>query len=186
MAVKAKTGRWYPGSGSLCPVCEKPGLVESIWHLFIYCEFARRCWELIGIWDKLDGFCYEIDNTQDFFLHILSHCDREESEKVMATTWAIWRNRNQIVWEGKYGTPSQSVHAKAWSLMEWKEVWLPRLEPTRPERCRWWHRPPEGFAKVNVDAGFFAESLRMRTGLVIRNENDRSLSFRTSWREGLM
>lgn len=72
------------------------------------------------LWSKLDDMCYRVDEAQDFFISVVEEFNKEEVEKIIATTWALWRN--MAIWEGNQVTPAQTIHNGAWSITEWKQV----------------------------------------------------------------
>lgn len=81
LVVKAKIASWYGGISSLCPLCSMA--TESIWHLFIDCDFVRDCWARIDLWGKIDNLCYEVESGSELFLRLLGVLDRTELERAM-------------------------------------------------------------------------------------------------------
>lgn len=119
-------------------------------------------------------------------MKILVMFSTEECERIMATTWAIWRCRNLIVWNDKRMSPVDVIHMAAWAITEWKEVKQPSLEPRRSTTCRQWHKPPRNFVKLIIDASFFSDSLQTGVGMVVRNEDGVFMNARTILHDELL
>lgn len=103
-----------------CPVCGGSNLGETTWHLIVDCSFVVRYCKESGLWAKLDAMCYEVDNHTDFFMRALCNFASKEAMRMIGVAWAIWRHRNQVVWEGKHSTPVQVVFAATSFMEEWQ------------------------------------------------------------------
>ncbi|XP_073049166.1 uncharacterized protein [Primulina eburnea] len=83
-------------------------------------------------------------------------------EPIIATfamvTWAIWKQRNNKLWNSCNLPASDTVYTAMNELYEWIAVKSRRKpddgkSPNRTE-CVLWHPPPESFVKCNIDAAF--------------------------------
>lgn len=91
-------------------------------------------------------------------------CKLEEGPRAIfvMTCWAIWRVRNDVIWNGK-GASVASVGVSAQnSLIQWQEAQdkscvLSRAFTTEADGRQVWVRSETRVIKVNVDAALFAE-----------------------------
>jgi len=74
-----------------CVLCAL-NIEETVHHLFLQCEFAKQCWEIIGVDIPSDA---EFPNAKVFLN------DAIHSQFFMETTillcWAIWTTRNALI-----------------------------------------------------------------------------------------
>ena len=79
----------------LCPMCEQEP--ESISHTLLHCNFAKQ------VWDKWEGCPINMKVRQgdftDFALQTLNTGATQDLEILLVTSWSIWYNRNQKVFE---------------------------------------------------------------------------------------
>lgn len=78
-----------------CPVCNTAA--ETAFHVLVSCPIAALCWQHLG---------YTFDthtNTslEEWAAEMLHHSRRNLINKVFMVAWAIWNNRNDIVWQQK-------------------------------------------------------------------------------------
>lgn len=127
----------------MCPLCSN--MLENMWHLFMDCSYASDCWRGCNLWSKIDTLCYDVESHIDLFLQLLRLLDTKEMDRIFMVVWAIWRARNDRVWNDNYTTPAQVIHSAVTFLGEWKEV---RVKPARVANnggSRKWHAPKERF-----------------------------------------
>ncbi|PWA74034.1 RNA-directed DNA polymerase, eukaryota, Reverse transcriptase zinc-binding domain protein [Artemisia annua] len=85
---------------SRCPLCRLEE--ESVNHLFITCEFSFAVWSLIWRWCKLIPVHFDsiTDLVQGQELLLASARGKELFRGItMVTCWAIWKERNEMVFQ---------------------------------------------------------------------------------------
>jgi hypothetical protein len=108
--------RNWQGSVQCC-FCHKD---ETIQHLFFDCSLARTVWRIIQVATNL----YLPHCVPNMFGTWLQGLDKEEKSLVLAgaaaTCWAIWRCRNDVVFNRKVvPSPSQVIY----SVIHWLRTW---------------------------------------------------------------
>ena len=85
----------------ICPACGKEP--ETISHVFVNCEMAKRVWRC---W--LDCSLVVLNANMDIVdiaLEILDSGSSSDLEFFFGAAWAIWSNRNRIVYESSSQIP---------------------------------------------------------------------------------
>lgn len=156
---------------SVCPLCGMEP--ESTVHLFANCCFAHSCW-------------FEIDNEwrMDAAISISTWVEEMWSvlpmnlvEDIVVICWAIWINRNTMVWKHQCMDPqtvvsmakqyvqnSKNVKGPEWSLGQ------PHLIISQQTLTTMWNPPLMGFYKLNIDVAMDFNHKRMGFGWVLRDE----------------
>ncbi|CAN1136231.1 Putative ribonuclease H protein At1g65750 [Linum perenne] len=171
-----------------CGVCSN--LEEDKWHLFIYCPFAMDCWMQAGIWHQIQLSLTAGMVFGDWFMLIVKTWDGISITKWVTVMWAIWKERNQRVWNRQSTSASVVVSGGLETLHEWQAVWLKskraiNIVPRQVIRCGQWHPPKPNFLKCNVDASIRENELRWGSGMVLRSEDGSFVSGRTGWSDGV-
>jgi hypothetical protein len=87
--------QWHLDSGYTCALCASTHL-ETREHLFFECEFARGCWEALGIhWDLSQHITSHVMAAKQFFV---GPCFMEI---LGCATWNIWKMRNDLIFQGQ-------------------------------------------------------------------------------------
>ncbi|XP_074342100.1 uncharacterized protein LOC141679517 [Apium graveolens] len=100
--------------------------------------------------------------------------DNKQRAEVVVVCWAIWRARNDLVWNQKFSTPNRVVAAAKQFLTQWKlsqsrsNVALnqPQVEG---DGASSWVRPQTNSVKVSTDAAIFEDRESVGFGLVARD-----------------
>lgn len=138
----------------ICPSCQVER--ESISHILIECSFAKACWVKTGITvsSVVQGsFTGCLDS-------ILSQAEQEKRSIAFMTCWAIWKARNDRVWN-KSGITVAAVTLMAQSCLEqWSKAQVNReicnaAFLSHADGMEYWSRPSLFFTKINVDASLF-------------------------------
>lgn len=85
----------------LCPVCN--GAQEDTLHAIIFFLFATACWNMLGF----TKYIRQPTSLQQWLQAVMQHCSKEEVQKVVMVIWAVWRNRNNVIWDQKGMEPSE-------------------------------------------------------------------------------
>ncbi|KAL8479489.1 hypothetical protein ACS0TY_026401 [Phlomoides rotata] len=88
-----------------------------------------------------------------------------------AVLWQVWKERNTLLWDGRFRQPTAAVTAAASELSDWVLVQQPSAgKMARVGPCLAWHKPGAGSHKVNVDAAFFGDSMQTSFSMVLRDD----------------
>lgn len=95
-------------------------------------------------------------------------------ERVVMICWAIWENRNSMVWKNQCLDPSTMVQSVLSYVHNWRVLrnndhnggtsTLPAVALTR------WIPPPKNFLKMNIDIAMHVDDRRMGFGWCFRDE----------------
>ncbi|XP_030483833.2 uncharacterized protein LOC115700431 [Cannabis sativa] len=70
---------------------------ESIFHVLVQCPFAHSCW----LRSALGVGISKTTNLFDWFLEVLAVGNIGLVEEVVMVGWAIWKARNDMLWNGR-------------------------------------------------------------------------------------
>ncbi|XP_075492415.1 uncharacterized protein LOC142530463 [Primulina tabacum] len=166
---------------SLCVVCNKE--LDTSWHTFITCPFARECWTNAKLRQAVD---FNADTTEGFtqwVFKIIQDLSGAELSKFVTILWAIWKQKNSLLWNNHIDTLSRVVVRAMRFLNDWislaKSNKGSQEAGPRNQTCRW--TPPLiGAVKCNIDAAFFEDIKSAGISMVVRDEEGRLLMARTN------
>lgn len=96
---------------------------ESSLHILCCCDFAKRCWQYFG----LGWFFGNVSSVKEWLEVLFSRIDRSKWPQIATICWAIWKNRNELIWNGKT-MPAHMVVASALKLFQaWTQVKLKEI-----------------------------------------------------------
>ncbi|WOG89983.1 hypothetical protein DCAR_0209224 [Daucus carota subsp. sativus] len=151
-----------------CPVCkEEP---ETILHSLVTCTFAWQCWLALRVnisWDQ------NMDFSSWMNIVLSTGTSKQRAEAVMLC-WAIWRARNDLIWNQKFSTVNKVVAAAKQNLTQWilaqSRSSHTLLQPqVKGDGGTIWVKPQPNTVKVSVDAAIFEDKEEVGFGLVARD-----------------
>lgn len=71
------------------------GEVEHMCHLLYDCDFAKTCWQLMGISNDMN----EVESVSDWLLRKLSTESGDGLVNIATILWAVWFAGNQKIFE---------------------------------------------------------------------------------------
>ncbi|XP_073064130.1 uncharacterized protein [Primulina eburnea] len=168
--------------------CQGTYILIYSWHTFISCPFARECWENAKVLQKIES---QADGAEGF-THWIFKCIKElsgaEMNKIVTILWAIWKQRNSLLWNNHIDSPSRAVDTALRFLYDWisleRSDKVPLNAGTRPQ-ANLWTPPPNGVVKCNIDAAFFDDIQTAGVSMVMRDAEGRFVMARTSLIKGL-
>ncbi|CAN1339807.1 hypothetical protein LINPERPRIM_LOCUS38631, partial [Linum perenne] len=96
----------------------------------------------------------------EWFFKVLEATTHESKKAFFSVLWAVWKERNERVWNWKFMVEEVVVKLGMDQIEEWtiaqnsKKV---AVSDRRDSTCRRWHRLEAGVVKVNVDAAISRE-----------------------------
>lgn len=132
-----------------CQLCGLEG--ESINHLLFVCTFARQVWALCNLPSPEDGFAGHSLYYNMFFILQLAKNDHIQAEKRRAIPWILWRlwkNRNNLVFEGLVFQVLDMIQkiqedADEWFLAQQVEQEFQAIDRMQCSSAKSIWRPPE-------------------------------------------
>ncbi|KAK6123613.1 hypothetical protein DH2020_042645 [Rehmannia glutinosa] len=101
--------------------------------------------------------------------------------------WALWTNRNDLVWNGKSKAATSILNFASSSLLQWESAQQIELKDWRiksGDGAIAWSKPRMGEFKCNVDGAVFAREQSIGFGCVIRNHQGRFIAARKGFLPG--
>lgn len=96
-------------------------------------------------------------------------------EKLLIILAAIWRNRNDVLWNEKSQALAQIVLSSLSWLQEFQVVRKPSTTQIAVQQ-RSWKPPKHGFVKLNVDGSYIAQKTTGGTGGVVRDDQGKFIA----------
>ena len=140
-------------TNSLCPLYRKEP--ESIIHALRNCEKIR------AVWNELDAVGFDKDffssNVEDW-MAVNGKMDTAKNQnsppwKIIFSfaVWNIWKNRNHVVFKGRYLNPRLAKFITNHALEFFFCASLPKAVRTQVLELVKWDRPEIGWMKLNID-----------------------------------
>ncbi|CAN6564467.1 unnamed protein product [Malus baccata var. baccata] len=180
VAVRHNLQRRRMRVDNVCRVCGAAEETEN--HLFFLCEFSHLFWFCSPLHlnsHELNGLDF-LTNWEIFHKSVEGRVEADEIMQEFAFgLWRLWKNRNETVFNG-----TQKQH------LEVLDIWRSNLAEFRDTTSREsdedcsacdsvtlagrrrdakWTKPEFGFIKVNTDAAWCKNTLRMGVGWVCRD-----------------
>ncbi|KAL8097023.1 uncharacterized protein LOC141684882 [Apium graveolens] len=153
-----------------CPVCD--GESESIIHALVLCPVAAQCWHK-AFPEQSAMVATDFFSWLDQALYKLDAWKRSEA---VTLCWAVWKARNEKVWNQRMARIDAVVSSAAQYLKQWKEAQgrssiLPSQPFVASDGVSLWVKPQEDTIKVSVDAAVFSDFSAFGIGMVARNSS---------------
>ena len=153
---------------NICDICPACGMEpESNLHVFVKCEVAKRVWRcwVDGPTDLLNVNMDIIDIAMEIFESSTS----SDLEVFFGVAWAIWYNRNKIVYESLSQVPDHIWGFAKKYILEFKSTSIACSQSLSRSEGKW-IVPPLGVFKINVDGATSENDRNSSVGVVIRDE----------------
>ncbi|KAM2345316.1 hypothetical protein ACFXTH_009215 [Malus domestica] len=165
---------------NVCGVCG--AMDESETHLFFRCHLSHLFWFSSPL--QLNSFMLAgADFLSSWELFWTRVKGRDNAEEIMQEyafgLWRLWKNRNEVVFNGVHRQPSELLEVWSRNISEFRDATLcepvgkqpgsqSKIAPLDRGACRW-KKPAFGILKVNTDATWCKTTLRTGVGWVCRN-----------------
>ncbi|KAG7967769.1 hypothetical protein I3843_08G116200 [Carya illinoinensis] len=155
---------------SLFWVHEKNGnySVRNAAHALFFCNDVRQVWM---------DYCPELGEiVSDLSFWDLANLARDRgSHDVLATflvvAWGLWNRRNKFIYEDASLTINTAVNNALSLKQEYSKVQVFHGFDKRINHVVYWHAPPIGYLKLNVDGATFSDYFSAGVGIILRDHN---------------
>ncbi|BFG37732.1 hypothetical protein CerSpe_240060 [Prunus speciosa] len=150
----------------LCMFCGDT--TESALHVLVMCPFAAATWDI----SLLTRHAHQVrcNTMNDWLREMLGSTNKAQRDHIITLLWAIWGNRNTLLWQGVQRSPHDVVAFAQQYVHEFITV-----NGTSSKVTNWvrdavrWAAPPSGRLKINFDGAFDPTSGRGAVGAVARD-----------------
>jgi hypothetical protein len=168
-----------------CPLCDHVN--EDDWHVLFGCNVSMQASQAAGVEQKLLPYFQSAGNVREAILNVCARESIETAGIFAMLVWVLWNNRNNKVWNDT-NEPGRFLGIKArhlWS--EWsaiQQVQRSHIQSEQVQSSTRWQRPPQGWYKCNVDAGFHQAINKTSTSWCLRDHLGRFVAAETTWLGG--
>ncbi|CDP00431.1 unnamed protein product [Coffea canephora] len=118
------------------PICSRCGDgMETIEHILFHCHQAQKVWKLAPI--QWDGIQNQTGCFKKWWAALSQATSRTEGRQHIALTanllWQLWKDRNQMEFEGKEREGLKIVQKASSEWMEYEEAWKGKNEKSTSE-----------------------------------------------------
>ncbi|KAF4350766.1 hypothetical protein F8388_026476, partial [Cannabis sativa] len=106
-----------------CPCCSREE--ESIFHVLVTCNFAQSCWNLSSVPTAVIGGTA----FGDWIEQLLVKCQPVVFEEALMVAWAIWKARNELLWNKNVTRAAEVITTAITVLNQWKTAATSRFSP---------------------------------------------------------
>ncbi|KAL0406440.1 UNVERIFIED_CONTAM: putative mitochondrial protein [Sesamum latifolium] len=140
---------------------------ENFAHVFVQCHIARQAWALSNLpWDIISRWK---DDPLHWFRDVGNHLQPMDFDFFLVMCWFLWWSRNQHCMKNKFINPMQTVTSARCFLEAYQEANLRSPTSATTPSDQTWHRPPNGFIKINFDGALFQNHAEVGVGVVARD-----------------
>lgn len=152
----------------MCRVCNQTE--ETVIHVLVKCPIAQLCLQKINF--SFGDYMY----FDEWVEEVLKHSRRNLINKVFMVAWAVWKNRNDIVWNQKGKEYEDIVISTLQVLNKWESAQDKTFDNTvgfliQTDGAVCWEQPHVGQVKVNTDAALFTDSNCYSYAIVARDHS---------------
>jgi ribonuclease HI len=169
-----------------CPLCDH--INEDDWHVVFNCDVSVQSRQTAGLEQFLLPGLQPGRNWCETFLDICASNDKQAAGQFAALVWLLWSSRNNSIWNN---TKEQGLVLGYKARHIWEEwfsvqqLQLGQQAPARQSSALQWQKPPEGWYKCSIDAGFHRERNKTSGGWCLRDHTGMFVAAGTSWMEGI-
>jgi hypothetical protein len=154
-----------------CPICEQSN--EDEWHILFTCNVSEQARQASGLEHVLLPRLQQLQSTKDIIFSICQQEDKNMAGRFALLVWTLWNNRNAMVWNNTKDTGRnlgiKSRHLwEDWNVVQNRQQLITsRISHQQGQQS--WQKPPIGWYKCNVDAGFHNERNKTSVGWCLRD-----------------
>eukprot|EP00253_Pinus_taeda_P030811 PITA_30811 len=156
---------------SRCQLCESQE--EIMEHLLNNCIFTSRLWDTFNtVFQQTDRDKGSIVNTLNNWRRNFSYYEFIHSAWALTPsfiTWNVWKERNNRIFKNENSSSQCIIEQQI--LRQLKEMCMDRNVKKLDNKPDYWHPPPQGFLKCNIDGASRGNPGIAGFGEVLRDEN---------------
>ncbi|XP_021627043.1 uncharacterized protein LOC110625723 [Manihot esculenta] len=99
---------------SMCPLCHEAP--KTVLHILVQCPFARSCW----LSSPLGWPAFSAASLREWFSLAFLTASAENASLILMICWALWHNRNNVVWKVQDRTTSGVFFMALNFLQQWR------------------------------------------------------------------
>ncbi|PNX94194.1 cytochrome p450 [Trifolium pratense] len=131
----------------------------------------------------------QVQTAEELIKSICQGEDKDTAGLFAMLVWVLWNNRNNSVWQDTKEEGSSLGFKAKYMWEEWSSVQRcqsnrPRVDSQAQQPDLTWQKPPSGWYKCNVDAGFYDELNKTSASWCLRDHMGRFVRAGTLWNEG--
>uniref|UniRef100_A0A803PSJ2 RNase H type-1 domain-containing protein n=1 Tax=Cannabis sativa TaxID=3483 RepID=A0A803PSJ2_CANSA len=173
----------YVPISAQCPVCRTQP--ETAIHALVHCSFAADCWRSFG----LPVNAAASSSFGGWFESLQQTGDNDQVCKVAMLCWALWKSRNNTVWNKKNSSVNDVLVSASITLDHWRKAQdkftLSSLSPNNSDDgAELWTKPANNYIKINIDAALFHHEDSYGFGIVARDDLGKLIEARTCYKAG--
>ncbi|XP_024156142.1 uncharacterized protein LOC112164137 [Rosa chinensis] len=165
--TKVNLGRRVNLDERICPFCRCES--ETTLHVFMECNVIACMWLFSSL--GLRAKNHTTNSVKEWVLDMLDVLNKSQVDIFFMLLWAIWSERNKLVWNGGTFNP---MHTVTWSMHLLSEYQRCHPEKSTHKSPRGaaakWMFPPRGRLKINVDGAYKSNEGCGGIGVVVRDE----------------
>ncbi|XP_073019289.1 uncharacterized protein [Primulina eburnea] len=96
--------------------------METSWHTFITCPYARECWANAKLNHVVEAQAEGAEGFTQWLFKIIQDLSGAELRKFATILWAIWKQRNYALWNNHVDTPNRVVVTAMSFLYDWMSL----------------------------------------------------------------
>ncbi|XP_060972201.1 uncharacterized protein LOC133038159 [Cannabis sativa] len=153
---------------ALCPFCNVEN--ETISHILVTCSFSKACWTEL----EPAITTVVVDTFPSWLNLIFENWSGRSRQLVVMLCWALWKCRNDLVWNQKSAEVKDVVMLAQTVLNQWLYAQDKNFDPSLgllyPEDGNeHWTPPNVDTIKINTDAAIFSSTNRYSYSCVARS-----------------
>jgi ribonuclease HI len=165
-----------------CPICEQHD--EDDWHIFFSCHDSLLALQTAGLDHVITSRAARCQTAAEMVFSICAEEETGIAGGVALILWAVWRNRNEKVWNGATDSGRSIGITAMQQWQQWSSVQHQHASVQQQQHTLTWQKPPMNWFKCNVDAGFNMVQNRATVGWCVRDHGGNFNMAGTLWQEG--
>ncbi|XP_060959266.1 uncharacterized protein LOC133030514 [Cannabis sativa] len=165
-----------------------PKVINFLWRAITGC--LPTCLNLVGKHVPISVKCPVCSASFGAWVDALLHIsDADMICRATVLCWAVWKARNQTVWDKRIATVNDVIISASTTFDHWKKAQdkttlLSLLIENNKEGAEYWIKPEENHIKINVDAALFHQEGSYGYALVARDSSANLIEAKTCFQGG--
>lgn len=160
------------GNNSMCPICENAK--ETMEHVLFHCPWSRAVWfgsnKAYWVLHKEIG---AVDKWMESLIcgDLAKETSREDLGEIFQLCWAIWKARNNWIFNNKTPNPEEVIEQAARANSDYLAAMFVNVANSNPLAVvhHKWEPPPIACVKINSDGAFHSSRSWAAFGVIARD-----------------